>query len=85
MFEVNAQRDEGFSASFHCTKQFIDFLPVEQELAFPARGMILKIPKSIFPDVRVVEPNLTFFNPAKRVPNLGISLANGFHLGALQH
>ncbi len=80
----NPQGDEGFAALFNRPEEFIDLAAMQEEFAFAAGFVVLKVPEFVFPDVAVVEPDLPFLDPAKGFPDLGIALTNCLHLCAEQ-
>lgn len=75
---------EGLAALFNRPEEFVDLAAVQEEFAFAAGFVVLKVPEFVFPDVAVVEPDLPFLDPAKGFPNLGVALTDCLHLRAKQ-
>ncbi len=84
MLHKYPQGDKGFAALFNRPEEFIDLAAVQEEFAFAAGFVVLKVPEFVFPDVAVVEPDLPFFDSAKGFPDLGIALTDRLHLRAEQ-
>lgn len=58
---------------------------MEQELALSARRMVLEISERVFPNMGIIEPDLSFFNAAKGLPDLGVAFADGLYLRSLKN
>lgn len=72
---------EGLAALFNRPEEFVDLAAVQEEFAFAAGFVVLKVPEFVFPDVAVKEPDLPFLDAAKRFSDLGVAFADGFDLG----
>src|SRR5690606_20220171 len=82
--EMEVERDEGEPFLLHLADELAQLAPMEEELARAEGVMVEPVARRVRGDVKIMEPEFAPVERGEGVLEIGLSVAQRFHLGTLQ-
>src|SRR5580658_2055701 len=85
LLQIDLGGDQRQALFARLAQQFVDLLPVQQQLPIAHRRMVLAIAIGVLTDVRIHQPSLVLLDRRVGLFELHFARAGGLHFGARQH
>jgi len=85
VLKIKTERDQSESLLLNQRGKLFDFPAVEQQLAGPQRGMVIRSTRLIFGNVRVLEPNFAAAGLGEGLAQSHLPFAECFDFRPLEH